>query len=367
MQKRVCHMTSVHSRDDIRIFKKQCCSLKSAGYNVNLIVADGGGDEIKNGIQIHDIGATIGGRLERFTKTAKRVYKKAKELDCDIYHFHDPELIRFGNKLLKSGKKVIYDVHEDVAKQTYSKDYIPKYIQPILASFIRLYENHYASKFSYISTATDHIYKQLAKVNKNSICISNFPLLTELEGSGDWSKKKNEIAYIGAITQNRGITELIESIGKTTVRLNLAGSFENIELEKQTKLLSNWNKVNYFGQVNRQDVKEILENSKIGVVTFHPLPNHIDAQPNKMFEYMSAGIPIIASDFPLWRSIIEGNNCGICVDPLNPKEITEAINYLIENSALAKSMGENGRKAVIEKFNWEREHQKLILIYRMLI
>ena len=107
--------------------------------------------------------------------------------------------------------------------------------------------------------------------------------------------------------------------------------------------------------------------SKAGIVTFHPLPNHIDAQPNKMFEYMSAGLPIITSNFPLWKEIVEGNNCGICINPLEPKEIAQAIEYIITHPKEAEQMGQNGKKAVLEKYNWGVEEKKLFEIYKELI
>ena len=110
----------------------------------------------------------------------------------------------------------------------------------------------------------------------------------------------------------------------------------------------------------------MLAKSKAGVVFFYPLPNHIDAQPNKMFEYMSAGLPIITSNFLFWREIVEGNECGLCVDPLNPKAIGEAIQYLIDNPAQAERMGGNGRKAVEGKFNWPVEEEKLLALYKEL-
>jgi glycosyltransferase involved in cell wall biosynthesis len=125
--------------------------------------------------------------------------------------------------------------------------------------------------------------------------------------------------------------------------------------------------VSAIGQVNRAEVRNVLGRSVAGLVTFHALPNHVDAQPNKMFEYMSAGIPVIASNFALWRDIIEGNQCGICVDPMNPEAIAAAIDYLIEHPEDAKKMGENGRKAVLEKYNWLMEEKKLINLYKELL
>ena len=139
------------------------------------------------------------------------------------------------------------------------------------------------------------------------------------------------------------------------------------KISELIKSRSEFQNINLWGIVDRLKVKEILYESKIGIVALHPVPNHINSLPVKMFEYMAAGLPVIASDFPLWKMIVEGNKCGICVDPVNPDKISEAINYLIENDEIANEMGENGRRAVIEKYNWENEMVKLITIYKTLL
>lgn len=96
-------------------------------------------------------------------------------------------------------------------------------------------------------------------------------------------------------------------------------------------------------------------------------PQASGTQPNKLFEYMSAGIAVIGSHFPLWKDIIENYSCGICVDPTDPKQIADAINFLQQNPEIAKEMGARGREAVISTFNWESEQQKLISFYNKLI
>ena len=106
--------------------------------------------------------------------------------------------------------------------------------------------------------------------------------------------------------------------------------------------------------------------SKAGLVTFLPSPNHLDAQPNKMFEYMSAGMPIITSNFPLWAEIVKENGCGLCVDPLKPEQIAIAIEYINSNPKEADNMGKNGKKAVLEKYNWGVEEVKLVNLYSRL-
>ena len=134
-------------------------------------------------------------------------------------------------------------------------------------------------------------------------------------------------------------------------------------MEKST----GWACVNALGFLSREQMRQTLSRSVAGIVTFLPVPNHIDAQPNKIFEYMSAGLPVIASHFPLWREIIEGNECGLCVDPLDPAAIAAAMDRLVENPDLARRMGENGRRAVHERYNWGVEEKKLLALYGKLL
>jgi glycosyltransferase involved in cell wall biosynthesis len=210
-------------------------------------------------------------------------------------------------------------------------------------------------------------------MNNNVIDICNYPILDNLiasnEKAAEQSKYFNYICYIGAIAKIRGIYELVQALEltKNKVILNLAGDFAPASFERELKNLPGWKHVNYLGFLKRQQVNEVLGKSVAGIVTFFPAANHINAQPNKMFEYMAAGIPVIASNFSLWREIIEGNQCGICVDPHNSKAIGDAMQYLIDNPKEAKQMGKNGRKAVEQKYNWPIEEKKLLTLYKDLL
>ena len=132
-------------------------------------------------------------------------------------------------------------------------------------------------------------------------------------------------------------------------------------------VLPSWEKIDALGYLDRKAVRDVLARSMAGLVTLHPIVNYIDALPVKMFEYMVAGIPVIASNFPLWREIIEGNKCGLCVDPLNPSEIAKAIDYILTHPEEAQRMGENGLKAVKEQYNWSVEEKKLLALYEQLL
>jgi glycosyltransferase involved in cell wall biosynthesis len=363
---KICHLTSVHPRYDARIFLKECKTLSDTGFEVNLIVADGKGDEVIDKIKIYDVGKPIN-RKERMLKTTRKVFKKALEVNAEIYHFHDPELIPIGIKLKKLGKKVIYDVHEDLPRQLLSKPYLNKLSKVILSKIIEIYENYTAKKFDYIITATPYIKNRFKKLNPNTIDINNLPLLNEFYSIDLKNNKENAVCYVGGITKIRGIVELIKSLEYVDTTLHLAGEFESENLKKEVMQLPGWKKVKYYGFVNREKVREIFTSVSAGIVTLLPAPNYLDSMPVKLFEYMSASLPVIASNFPLWKMIVEENNCGICVDPTKPEEIAKAIEYLITHPNGARKMGENGRKAVLEKYNWEKESEKLINIYKSLV
>lgn len=363
---KVCHLSSVHQPYDVRIFHKECKSLAANGYEVHFVVSDNIDKpslETNDGIIIHRVKKS-NSRIARLFKVTNEVYKEAKRIDAEIYHLHDSELLRIGDKLLKRNKKVIYDVHEDLPRQILSKPYIPQIFRSPFSWLAEFFEDHYAKKMSALIAAWPLIRERFSKLNPLTIELNNYPKLSEFHFESDNEEKQNEICYIGGITQIRGIFELMLAMENTTAKLNLAGDIESQSMK--IKNMAGWKNVNYFGFVNRDELARILRRSKAGLVTFHPERNHINAIPNKMFEYAAAGIPVIASNFPFWKSIVEKYEFGICVNPLKPEEIADAINYLITHSDEAKEMGMRGRKAVEENFNWEQEEKKLIALYKKL-
>jgi len=361
----VAHLTSVHPRFDPRIFLKECRSLSGAGYRVSLIVADGKGDEEEDGIRILDVGRAAG-RLQRLTVTLRRIRRRALELDADIYHLHDPELLSIAGALRRAGKQVIFDAHEDVPVQILGKSYLHPWVRKFLSNAYELYAARVCRRLSAVVTATPFIRERFLPISPNSIDVNNFPLPDELASSDvGQTVERRHVCYVGGINVIRGIREIVSAMDmvESGARLILGGSFQEEGLRGELKACAGWDSVDERGWLGRDAIRDVLSESAAGLVTLHPQPNYLDAHPVKMFEYMSAGVPVISSNFPLWRSIVEGNDCGLCVDPKQPKEIAEAIDYLVRNPSRAREMGENGRKAVKAKYNWPAEERKLVELY----
>ncbi len=364
---KACILTSVHPPFDTRIFHKEAKSLVQAGYGVTLI-AQHDKNEVVDGVKVIAL-PKAKNRAKRILGTC-RVLKLALKQKAQIYHFHDPELLPIG-LLLKvlTKSKIVYDVHEDYAQTLLRKSWVPRILRRLVSCF---YTGFVKSSNPFINqyiAATPTISLRYSN-NKVSV-INNYPILKMFKPEYESNFSHATLIYVGILTRARGIGEIVQAMEYLDKRLNLKltllGSFEDSAFEGEVKGLRGFELVDFPGQKTTSTAWRIMVEATIGLVCFRPVPEHIYALPNKLFEYMASGLPVVASNFPLWKEIIEGNKCGLTVNPLEPKEIAEAAEYLIDHPREAKEMGENGRKAVLEKYNWENESKKLISIYKDLL
>lgn len=370
---RVCHLASAHQGLDVRIFHKECVALAGAGFETHLVI-EASADDVRaaaaKGVSLHAL-PSPSGRFARIFKHAWRCYWSARQIDAEIYHFHDPELIPYGVVLALSGKKVIYDVHEDLPMDILTKGWIPSGVRRIVSNVARCVEYVGAKCFFHVIGATPHIAERFKSINGGAIEINNFAVcaVSESNRAEAWGSKRGEVLYVGGIASVRGVQELVEAMElvNSDIRLNLAGRFVEAEVRTNLKCSPGWGRVNELGFLDRAGVEEALQRSRAGLVTLHPIRTYLDSLPVKLFEYMAAGIPVIASDFPLWREIVVGHKCGLCVDPMDPRAIACAIDYLVDHPDEAREMGENGWRAAREKYNWGHEEKRLLHFYGSLL
>jgi glycosyltransferase involved in cell wall biosynthesis len=364
----VVHMTSAHDATDTRIFAKECRTLAAVGFDVHL-VAPNAGNETNHGVRIHAVAPPHSAdRSARMSRTVFDVHRLARGLEADLYHFHDPELMPAGLLLARSGVPVVYDAHEDLAATVLDKAWIRKRLRRPLARLIADVEPSAANRLAAVVAATPAIAAGFSGCRCEVVTVNNFPELGEfrhVERSD--AGQEPAVCFVGAITAIRGIEVMVEAVAKTDARLLLAGEFESQRLADRLRAVPGWSRVEYVGPVGRAEVAEVFARASAGVVVFAPLANHIRAQPTKLFEYMSAGLPVVASNFPLWRDIVEGADCGICVDPLDGEALARAIRWLVAHPEEARDLGENGRRAVADTYNWAHEGLKLTALYKRLL
>lgn len=364
---KVCHMTTVHKSEDIRIYHKECISLSKAGYEVYL-VAQGEDIEIC-GVHVIGIGKLPNSRIKRMIASAKAVYKEALKVDADIYHIHDPELLLYALKLKKKGKKVVFDSHEDVPEQIKEKIWIPYIMRLLLSKIYKVYQKYICRRIDAIISVTPHICEKFKKINHNVYLITNYPLI-KLPLNEHKEFGTRNLCFPGSISPEWCHEKILDALSFCDdTKYILCGNAVESYLKK-LKGLSNWNRVDYKGKITRKEVTQLLSESDIGIALADYSGNVGDKLGTlgntKLFEYMLAGIPVICTDFILWKEIIMKNECGICVNPKNVKEISDAINYLLDNPKIGQIMGRNGRRAVIEKYNWNIEETELLKLYSKL-
>ena len=379
---KVVHLTTVHPPFDTRIFYKEAKTLAQAGYEV-VLIAQHDKDEAVEGVKVIALPKPRN-RLTRIFGLTWRAFRLALRQRADVYHFHDPELLPFG-VLLKwlTRAKIVYDVHENVRQQILTKEWLPAWSRKLVSASYVLVERICLLFIDQVVLAEDS-YLENYRRRRDAVVIRNYPLLSLSKPraqTGEDGQKGSDrgfrVVYVGGITGSRGALQLVEALkiiradGYAGVTMSLVGPVSSAEIKaKLNALIRQYDLADcclMLGPVPHKEIFDLLARADVGVAVLHPEPNYTGSLPTKLFEYMAAGLPVVASNFPLWREIVEGNRCGICVDPLNPKEIAQAIEYLIAHPEEARRMGENGRRAVEEKYNWEKEGEKLLKLYEELL
>jgi len=370
-QIKVCHVTSAHNRYDVRIFHKECKSLAKKGFDVTLLVNDNITTEILNDIKIVSTQFKPKNRFERIVKSKKYLRSKMLEIDADIYHFHDPELLFEALWIKKKGKKAIFDSHEDYLLTIPGKNWIPSILRKHISKLFSLYEKKVIGKIDGAIVCYHWTEERYQKVNSKTSMVLNFPILDDKEYNID-NMDSRAIAFAGGISPQWCHKDIIIALNKlNNVKYELAGRMVgdySIELQN----LDGWKYVNFHGVLSFSDVKsKVYANASIGMALLDYIAQCKGTIGNlsntKFFEYMQMGLPLICTDFKLWKEIIDEEQCGICVNPHNINEITEAINFLLDNPEKAKVMGANGQKAIKNKYNWDTEENKLFNLYNAIV
>jgi len=361
----IAHVTVVHRPTDNRIMRKECVSLREASLSVAL-VAVASHDDVFEGVPV----VALPRRSSRLTRMALGpfdAWRALRRIRPTVIHVHDPELIPLAALWrLRPGRRAVYDAHEDLPKQVVGKTYVPRPLRKPLARFARGLEVFADRHLDAIVAATPSIARNFTRAPV--VLVQNFPWLREYPAPTDPSQgDRPKVVYVGGISAERGATEMIQAIQRSRhdAQLVLAGPLAGPA--KETVLRAVDARVCYLGVLPASQVPQTVAEGLAGLVLFHPTPNNLESQPTKLFEYMAAARPFIASNFPSWLELVGHAGCGFFVDPLDVNAIQRSIDQLLDDRELALEMGRRGRAALVQSFTFERESERLISMTRMLL
>ena len=367
---KICHVTSAHSSNDERILEKECVSLaKNKQYQVFLVVK--GNSFIKSDVTVVGVGEAPAGRVKRILSFSKKVVKKALELDADVYHLHDPELLQFVPLFKKKGKIVVFDQHENVAASIADKYYIPVFMRKTVTWAYTRYTNPKLQACDALVSVTPHIVEELQKIHDKVYMVTNYPRLRETQPEIPQNTDYHTVLFAGRVApqwSHDTVIRAIHTIGD--MKYELYGHDEDDYVNNVLSTLPGWQQTNYHGGVPFQEVQQALAKGGIAVALLKPNYNTDGMRGTigvvKLFECMLAGLPVICTGFETWNKIIEGGHCGICIAPDDEKALIEALTYLRDHPAEARQMGENGRALVNSTYNWQTQEKVLYEMYAYL-
>lgn len=365
----VLHVSSAHRVSDGRISQKEAKALSAVGYDVTVLALDrADGTSLPSGPRFLQYDAPAS-RLRRFLVRLPWLLVYCLKHRYDVYHLHDPDLVLLGFVLKLAGRRVIYDVHEAYPMVVLDRDWIPRPLRPLLSLLWRRLEEAFVRRADLTIVAHDAVKRQFRC--GRIVTVQNFPIAEDpvSKRAVAMPQRPPRVMYHGDLTEQRGLLTMIDAIAAVTgvekPELRLGGSLPPA-MAARIGLMRGMERTTYLGWLNAERLAEEMTLARAGLVLLHPTRNYLVIRPNKLFEYMAARLPVIASDFPHWREVVQGTGCGLLVDPLDSAAIARAIEYLFAHPKEAAEMGARGWEAVLLRYNWRSERQNLLSGYASL-
>lgn len=370
---KVAQVCNGHLVDDRRVFHRTCKALAKAGYEVHLFATGPESREyVQEGVVIHPLPECNSRRARYFR--IRSIARMAAAIQPDIYHVHEPDLL--GPVLREAGARpVLYDVHEYFIDVLGASPWMPRWLSPVVSCAWDYWERRLVRRCAGVITVTEPIAGRYVTLNSNVRVVANYPDRESIDAPLLVERDGKTCVMAGSINPTRGLQQNFEALALLkrrglVVRLALAGSA--ISDEYLTSVLAEADRlgvrqqVEYHGILSKDEAIRFQQKADIGLVTYLPFGGCVHALPSKLLECMALGLPVVCSDFPVIRQVA-GTGAGILVDPADPLEIADAIERLVRNPQLAKEMGEVGRSAVRERFNWGVEQSKLVGLYQQVL
>jgi glycosyltransferase involved in cell wall biosynthesis len=339
------------------------------GFDVHL-VAHAEADALRDGVTLHALAPTSG-RFSRMVVAPWRALRVARATGARLFHFHDAELIPVGLALKALGHRVVYDVHEDMPAFVLDKHWLPKWSRGPVSVLVGFLERFVAGVVDACVLARPPLQARLRP--RRTVMVENHPILDQLPGARPFAERSGwQVVYAGVLAEEKGILELIAATAVAAkkyddIRLLLAGSAPTASFLARMAATPGWDRVDFRGWIEPAAVGQLLASSRIGVVPLHPVANHLEAEPTKLFEYMHAGLAVISTDYPVNRQIVDRSGAGLVFPARDVGALADRIIWLREHPEEAAVFGAQGAAWVASNADWESQIDALVALYDELL
>nr|NLI49062.1 glycosyltransferase family 4 protein [Propionibacterium sp.] len=358
---RIVHLSTVHHTRDNRIFNKEVPALLAAGFDVTLAIRADADESFDVPLVALP---TAPGRLARLTVTQIHAWRALNRLRPALLHIHDPELIPLAWAWARRHRaRCVFDAHEDLVGQVESKDYLNPVLRPLARAYARALTAFADRHMDGIVAATESIAALYG--NPNTVLVRNFPWLADYDIEP--APVPGRLVYVGDLSQERKLSFMVALTRRLrefvpAAHLVLAG--RALGDAKGTSF--DGEVVRHLGLVPPAEIPAVLASAQVGLIFLAPQPNYTNSLPTKLFEYMAAGVPFAASDFPFWRDTFGPLNAGVFL-PDDVDAAAAALAVLLADPARCAELGSRGRAAVRGRFDFVGEAARLEEFTRRLV
>lgn len=291
------------------------------------------------------------------------VFWKFIKLRPQVVHIFVAELLPLAFVFKWFGAKIIYEVQENLYKKIPTKNYNKGWLFRRLFTF---FDQKARKDFNFVFTEDAYL-QEYNNLKNNYAIVHNFAKI-------EWAEKvlpstpSLDFVYMGVISLERAFDTIILAFGLLikkypTIKLHLFGRL-NLNPEDVTGFNLVKNNFIFYGYTDQEKAFEIAKNTVAGLAILKPIGDYPDSYPSKIFDYMALSLPVITSDFEIYKQVIDASNCGFCISPFDAPMLAQKMSWLIENPTQCQVFGQNGRNAILEKYNWETEATKLVNLYK---
>lgn len=372
---RICFLSSLHPPTDKRVFDKEAVSLVASGFEVVHLATGPKTDAINQGVHVI-AEPSLSGTWGRILSGPK-LYLRARRQRADCYHCNEVDSWIVGVALkLTAGCKLVFDAHE-AYPEGFAESRFPRPIRRLVSASLRLLFRMLLLFTDRVVLAKESIAGDYPNPSKR-VLVRNYVSAAYADRRvtvrpEERSPDRTRIIHLGLVSRMRGWPQVLEAVATSSELFELifVGQFNDgseAEFRERAGQLGVADSVRSLPWLPFADAFRLVCSSDVGIISFQPGPyNHVHALPHKMFDYMAAGIPVVAPAFAVEVSrIVREADCGLLVDPSNSDAIREALEVLARRPEERIRLGENGRSAVRSLFNWENEARRLEEMYRQL-